>query len=76
MFMRDPIGALPGIFVCLAVPIGLFFATLVPPLQVPDEMAHFVRAYSVSNGVCVPPPMETLPAAIIELNAAFPPLLE
>jgi len=76
MFMRDPIGALPGTFVCLAIPIGLFFATLVPPLQVPDEMAHLVRAYSVSNGMCVPPPMEKLPAAIVELNTAFPPLLE
>ena len=74
--MRDPIGFLPCTFVCLSIPIGLLFATLVPPLQVPDEMAHLVRAYSVSNGRCVAPPMENLPAAINELNSEFPPLLE
>lgn len=74
--LRDPIGFLPGAFVCLSVPIGLLFATLMPPLQVPDEMAHFVRAYSVSNGSCVAPSMEKVPVALNELNSKFPPLLE
>ena len=73
---RDIRGCYPGAFVCLSIPIGLLFATLMPPLQVPDEMAHLVRAYSVSNGRCVAPPMERVPAAINDLNREFPPLLE
>lgn len=37
-------------FLVVALVAGLVFAFLTPPFQVPDEQAHFARAYQVSQG--------------------------
>ncbi len=38
------------LFLLIGIPIGLLFVFMVPPYQVPDEQAHFARAYQVSEG--------------------------
>lgn len=40
------------IVTCL-IPIGLIYILLMPPSQVPDEQAHILRAYEVSEGVII-----------------------
>jgi uncharacterized membrane protein len=37
-------------FLTLGLSFGLIFLSLTPPFQVPDEPAHFYRAYQVSEG--------------------------
>jgi uncharacterized membrane protein len=37
-------------FLLIGLAGGLMFMTLTPPLQVPDEPAHFLRAYQVAEG--------------------------
>ncbi len=37
-------------FLTIALSYGLIFVLLTPPFQVPDEGAHFYRAYQVSEG--------------------------
>jgi uncharacterized membrane protein len=37
-------------FLVLSLPFGLAFMALTPPGQVPDEHAHFLRSYQVSEG--------------------------
>lgn len=36
-------------FLVFSILFGFLFVFLTPPLQVPDEQAHFIRAYQVSN---------------------------
>ncbi len=38
------------VFLALAIPFGLLLLALTPPFQVPDEPAHFLRAYAISEG--------------------------
>ena len=38
------------LFAMLALAFGFLYAFVLPPLQAPDEFAHFYRAYSVSEG--------------------------
>jgi len=38
------------IFLCVAIPLSLFYAIFMLPLNVPDEGAHFSRAYDISEG--------------------------
>ena len=38
------------IFLVLIIPIGLLYMTIIPIGRVPDEAAHFYRAYEISNG--------------------------
>ena len=42
--------ALPVLFLALGLPMVLFFALAVPPLQVPDEGNHLFRADQISRG--------------------------
>ena len=37
------------IFVCVASTLGVLLVILVPPLQSPDEVQHFSRAYAISE---------------------------
>src|SRR5947207_9272113 len=67
---------IPTLFLSLAIPIGLLYALVLPPLQVPDEMMHFGRAYSVSRGVCLASPDIDIPKSFAYLNALFPIWLE
>jgi uncharacterized membrane protein len=39
-----------GLFVLLSSIFGLFFLFIIPPIQTPDESAHFLRAYQISQG--------------------------
>jgi uncharacterized membrane protein len=39
-----------GVFLSLAWILGLLFAIVTPPFQVPDEFQHFYRSYQVSEG--------------------------
>jgi uncharacterized membrane protein len=72
----DAESVLPRWFLALAIPFGLAFALLLPPLQAPDEMAHLLRSYSVSTGTLIPPRAQKLPTALATLATAFPPRLE
>ena len=38
------------LFLILVIPIGIFWAYLIPPFQTPDETVHFYRAYEVAEG--------------------------
>ncbi len=42
------------LFVILSAIIGSLLIAVTPPLRGPDETAHFVRAYSLSQGIIVP----------------------
>jgi len=44
----------PQVFLAVAVPVGLLLCLLTPPFMVPDEQAHFFRAYQVSEGGVLP----------------------
>jgi uncharacterized membrane protein len=48
------------------------FAIVVPPLQVTDEHAHFIRAYLVSRGEFVGRPLPELPADIVAFVMRYP----
>jgi uncharacterized membrane protein len=66
----------PWLFLGLSLVIGSLYALIVPPMQVPDEMMHFARAYSVSRGVCVASPDIDMPQSFEQLNSLFPHWLE
>ena len=38
------------LFLCIAIPLSLFYAIFILPLNVPDEGVHFSRAYDISQG--------------------------
>lgn len=42
-----------GFFVVCAAAFGVLFLLAIPPLQTPDEAAHFLRAYEISEGKLV-----------------------
>jgi uncharacterized membrane protein len=42
-----------GIYLCLGLLGGLALLVFTPPMQVPDEWAHFERAYTLANGTWV-----------------------
>lgn len=68
--------AIPFLFLVLGLPIGLLFAVLLPPIQAPDEVAHFYRSYSVSTGVCVPLADQIIPSTLHDLQDAYPPRMD
>lgn len=40
------------IVTCL-IPVGLLYILLMPPSQVPDEQAHILRSYEISEGILI-----------------------
>lgn len=62
---------LPNLFLVLALVIGSLYATLMAPLQVPDEFAHFVRAYTISHGACIANPDVELPVNVARLGTTY-----
>src|ERR1019366_1593469 len=72
----DATEILPALFLALGGLLGLLFAALMPPLQVPDEAAHFFRALGISNGTCVSPADQPVPFAVHQLPIIFPTRLE
>jgi uncharacterized membrane protein len=67
---------LPVLFVSLGLVIGLLYAFVMPPLQVPDEICHFARLYSVSQGICIASPDIDIPKSFAQLNEQFPGWIE
>src|SRR5450755_1719464 len=67
---------IPALFVALALPLGVGYAFLMPPLQVPDEGPHLMRAYGISRGRCIARVETMVPRALDELNVRFPRLVE
>ena len=41
------------LFLLVAIPIGMFYLAFLIPNRSPDEFAHYVRAYKVSNGIFI-----------------------
>jgi uncharacterized membrane protein len=67
---------IPVLFVVLSTILGLLYAFTVPPLQVPDEFLHLLRAYGLSEGHFVALALTPIPASIGRLPKQFPPHLE
>src|ERR1039458_2412358 len=63
---------IPTLFVALALPLGIGYVFLMPPLQVADEGAHLVRAYGISQGHCIATVETMVPRTLDELEARFP----
>lgn len=47
-------------YLCLAMPFGILLGVVTPPMQVPDEGAHFMRAFQVSEGIWIPRRISTI----------------
>ena len=60
----------------LALVLGLGYLVLLPPLQAPDEVAHFYRAVELSEGVCIPDPQTTVPKVVVDWARLYPPQVE
>ncbi|HTS65493.1 MAG TPA: DUF2142 domain-containing protein, partial [Candidatus Acidoferrales bacterium] len=52
------------------------FAVVIPPFQVCDEHAHFVRAYLISRGVWIGSPSPNLPPDVAAVVMRYPEVLE
>jgi uncharacterized membrane protein len=64
-------------FLLVALPAGLVLLVLTPPLQVPDELGHLLRAYQIAEGRLVAEsrgglPGGTLPESLADQEQAFP----
>ena len=57
---------------CLVVLGGLCFGAANPPLQAPDEMGHYLRAYALGSGHFTFRQDEDFPADVDALCEAFP----
>jgi len=51
--------------------LGLAYLFIIPPLQVPDEQAHFFRAAEVSSGAFVNAKATWVPQSYVELTERF-----
>ena len=57
--------------VLAAAVVGLGYAFLMPPLNVPDETSHFLRAYRLTQGHFIPEVHAVIPGALIDLLSQF-----
>jgi uncharacterized membrane protein len=62
------------IYLVVALVWGLALVVVTPPFQVPDEPAHFLRAWGLAEGQVFPPRdiKETLPSNVFTLPSQFP----
>lgn len=58
----------------VALALGVLFAVVLPPMQAPDEIAHFVRAFGIAQGECVARPSITIPTSYNSEATTFRPL--
>jgi uncharacterized membrane protein len=58
------------IFLIIALPVSTVFALITPPLQVPDEGSHFLRAYGIAEFDLFHH-NKTGPVSILKLDSAF-----
>jgi uncharacterized membrane protein len=78
-FHRSPSPGLEWIVAGVVLIFGLGFVFLMPPCQTPDEPAHFVRAYHVSEGNLFPEMVENcgggvVPQSLLQITPPFGPL--
>lgn len=66
----------PALFLVFAFLIGTLYVFVMPPLQIPDEMRHLARAYSVSTGACIASPDIDMPESFVALDQLFQPWLQ
>ncbi|HRI59383.1 MAG TPA: DUF2142 domain-containing protein [Saprospiraceae bacterium] len=64
------------VFPSMALLFGSMFVFLVPPFQSPDEPAHFLRAYQVSEGIFFPETKDQrlggeLPVSLVQVCDSF-----
>src|SRR5438552_547158 len=69
---REDYAALPPLFLVIGGILGLLYAFLMPPMQVPDEPVHFARVFAISTGHCVTPAEQPIPVSIDQLSTRFP----
>jgi len=62
------------VYLAVALIWGVALVVVMPPFQVPDEPAHFYRAWGLAQGQILPPRdfKEALPENVWALQAAFP----
>jgi uncharacterized membrane protein len=58
------------VFLVIAIPASTVFAFITPPLQVPDEVNHFYKAYGIAEFNLFDR-TKTIPVSIIKLDSAF-----
>lgn len=61
-------------FLLVAIVLGILFLVIMPPGQAPDEIAHFRRAYGISEGLFIPDEVVNYTGAIgsdIPVNSEF-----
>lgn len=62
----------PGLFLIFFLLCELTLVFLTPPLQVPDENAHLVRAYQISTGTFISPQHEDVNGNIVSFQEKTP----
>ncbi len=67
---------LARLFLCLGIPMGLAYALVMPPNQVPDEWAHFMRTWDISKGKLVSPLTVDVPPSFAPVWERFTPALD
>jgi putative flippase GtrA len=67
---------LARLFLCLGIPMGLTYALVMPPNQVPDEWAHFMRTWDISKGKLVSTLIVDVPPGFAPVWQRFTPALD
>ena len=49
-YLKNTFSKVQNMFLLIVIPIGILYMTFMLPGQVPDDMAHFTKAYDVSCG--------------------------
>jgi len=73
--VRFALGGTERIYAATVLLLGVLFALVLPPMQGPDEVAHFVRAYGIGEGLCIAPSTIRVPQSYLdEASKRFRPL--
>jgi uncharacterized membrane protein/putative flippase GtrA len=67
---------LARLFLCLGIPMGLTYGLVMPPNQVPDEWAHFMRTCDISRGKLVSTLIVDVPPGFAPVWERFTPALD
>src|SRR4051794_35856236 len=64
---------IPTLLLLCAAPLVVLYAFIVPPFQVPDEDAHLLRAYGMSEGDLIARQRTRIPSSFLSLAERFCP---